>query len=106
MINKDDAEWMAIAVTWIAGLFAFARKTGNTERRIEVLESDVSKIKKEFKTADGEPRLMSFAQHQIIQNACQKRMDERQDNINRRMEQHDEKLDKILEALSSLKSRN
>lgn len=105
-VTKEDATWIALVVSWVVWLFGLGRVYGTLESRVSKNEKDISAIAQKFRTQDGEPRLMSFKAHDKIQSACQKRMDERQAVIDRTMAIHDEKLDKILEAVSALKAHH
>jgi hypothetical protein len=59
---------------WVGTVFGFARKHGRLEHRVNTNTTDIEEIKRMFKTADGEPRLLSFSAHESICSERQKLM--------------------------------
>jgi hypothetical protein len=105
MTEKDGLTAIGFAVTWIAGIFGAGRAYGKLSDKVEKHDTEIAILKMEFKTPSGDQRLMSFDAHDKIQATCQKRMDERHDTLAGRLDKHDEKLDKILEAVSGRRQR-
>ena len=70
---------------------------------IEKINNMIDKLHNCFVTADGEPRLVSFAAHDVMQRVCQDRIAERHEMLAQRLKMHDEKLDRILEDLACLR---
>ena len=99
MIGEKDMTIIGFIITWVAGIFGIGRAYGALATKVEKHDVDISKIKKEFRTIDGDQRLMSFAAHDKLQATCQNNINQRIDTMNGRLDKHDEKLDKILEAV-------
>lgn len=106
MIDKDNVTVGGFVITWIAGVFSAGKLYGivssdikQTKKDLQEAKSEIVTIKREFITSDGDQRLMSFAAHDKIQATCQKRMDDRYVDVQRQLDQHDHKLDKILDAV-------
>ena len=78
---NGDKDWIepvatvgAFITTWVLTAIGVARSHGKLESRVDNTESDMTEIKAMFKTADGEPRLLSFAAHESICSERQKLM--------------------------------
>lgn len=67
---------------------------------------DITKITRKLVNDDGEPILMSYTAHDISQSKCQQLMSERSARMGKRLDGHDQKLDKILEVVSKLEERS
>ena len=101
MTEKDSLTAIGFAITWIAGVFGAGRAYGKLSDKVEKHDTDISALKSEFKKPNGDQRLMSFDAHDRIQATCQQRVNERHDTLAARLDKHDEKLDKILEAVQA-----
>ena len=99
-INRDEVTLLSFLITWAVGIFGAGKLYGNILSKTQKNTDDIVGIKKEFKTTDGEVRLLSYAAHDKIQQACQKIQDERYDHMESRLDRHDKKLDAILDAVS------
>jgi len=102
-LDNEEMNVVGFIVTWVVGLFGFGRAYGSLATKTEKNTQDIAEIQKEFRTVDGDQRLMSFAAHDKIQATCQARMDERHNMLASRLAIHDQKLDKILEAVGGKK---
>lgn len=106
MFDKDNLTIGGMILTWLVGIFGIGKLWGmissdlkQTKKDVQEVKTDIITIKREFITSDGDQRLMSFAAHDKIQAVCQKRMDERYVNMQKRLDKHEDKLDRILEAV-------
>lgn len=95
--------WAATAVAAGKRYQEMKNSISQNRKDIEKLNRMIDKLHSCFVTSEGEPRLVSFAAHDIIQKNCQTRMDERHDRLSDRLQAHDAKLDRILEDLAMLR---
>jgi hypothetical protein len=99
-------EWfsvLGIVATWIAGIFAFGRMYGVLVSKLNQHEMRLSKAEAMFFTKDGDPRLLTYAAHEQIAEACQKNMLNLIHASKERIDRHDEKLDSILTGIGDIK---
>lgn len=99
-INREEVTIIGFVFTWLAGVFGAGKMYATFEARMKKNTDDIETIKQEFKTTDGEVRLLSYAAHDKIQQACQKIQDQRYGHMESRLDRHDKKLDAILDAVS------
>ena len=99
-INRDEVTVISVILTWLIGFFTAGKLYATFDSRAKKNEEDIERIKREFRTTDGEVRLLSYAAHDKIQQACQKIQDERYSHMEARLDRHDKKLDAILDAVS------
>jgi hypothetical protein len=102
-VGKDDITIIGFIFTWLAGIFGYGKIYGGLVNKITSHEKRLDTIQKTFFTSDGEPRLMSYAAHDQISNACQKFMYDKLDNNVKRLDLHDEKLDKVIAGINELR---
>lgn len=86
---------------------ALKKKQENDIQSLEkAYKTDLATVLRKLVNDDGEPLLMSYNAHDISQAKCQRLMDERYQRMGKRLDNHDDKLDKILEVVSALKERS
>lgn len=102
--TEDVVTWVGFLLTWLIGFFGFGRAYGALSARVSRHDQEISDIQKEFKTSEGEQRLVSHSECDKFQNTCQRRIDERHERLVKRIDTHDTKLDQILEGLAELKT--
>jgi hypothetical protein len=105
-IDEKDITIAGFVLTWLAGIFGFGRAYEALSGKVAKHETAIKELQENFVTVDGEPRFVSYMAHDKMQAACQGLMRQRLDSIDDRMNTHDEKLDKLLEGVSSLQGRN
>ena len=95
--------WLGFAVTWAAGIFAFGKIYGQLVSKINNHEQRIGGIEMAFTGSDGEPRILTVPAHEKLQYNCQRHFQSEIDSSKKRIDVHDEKLDKILEGIGELK---
>ena len=78
MDEKETVTWggfiittLGFAGTWAAMIFGGGSRYGSLKEQVDAQGTDIEEIKKLFKTADGEPRLVSFAAFRHMRDECQ-----------------------------------
>jgi hypothetical protein len=104
-IDEKDITIAGFVLTWLAGIFGFGRVYENLSGKVEKHEVAIKELQDNFTTGDGEPRFVSYTAHDKMQASCQGLMRQRLDSIDGRMNVHDEKLDRLLEGVSSLQGK-
>lgn len=104
--DKSILTGIGFVVTWLGAFFAVGRIYGKLTKDVERHDVDIKLIQRHLVNPDGEPLLMSYKAHDVSQAKCQKLMDERYTRMGARLDSHDGKLDKILEAVSALQERS
>jgi len=95
--------WLSFAITWAAGIFAFGKIYGQLVSKINNHDKRISGIEMAFTGSDGEPRILTVPAHDKLQTQCQRHFQGEIDGAKRRIDIHDEKLDKILAGIGELK---
>jgi hypothetical protein len=99
----DWGVWISFGITWVAGIFAFGKIYGQLVSKINNHDGRIVDIEMAFTGADGEPRILTVPAHDKLQANCQRHFQGEIDGARRRIDIHDEKLDKILEGIGELK---
>ena len=95
--------WLSFAITWAAGIFAFGKIYGQLVSKINNHDKRIVNIEMAFTGSDGEPRILTVPAHDKLQANCQRHFQGEIDSNKKRIDIHDEKLDKILEGIGELK---
>jgi hypothetical protein len=95
--------WLSFVITWGAGIFAFGKIYGQLVSKISNHDKRIVSIEMAFTGADGEPRILTVPAHDKLQANCQRHFQGEIDTSKKRIDVHDEKLDKILEGIGELK---
>jgi hypothetical protein len=99
-------EWFSVVgiiATWAAGIFAYGKMYGALVSKLNEHEKRLSKAESMFFNKDGDPRLLTYAAHEQIAEACQKNMLNLIHASKERIDRHDEKLDSILHGIGDIK---
>ena len=95
--------WLSFVITWAGGVFAFGKIYGQLVSKINNHDKRISGIEMAFTGTDGEPRILTVPAHDKLQATCQRHFQGEIDGAKKRIDIHDEKLDKILEGIGDLK---
>jgi hypothetical protein len=95
--------WLSFAITWAAGVFGFGKIYGQLVSKINNHDKRIGGIEMAFTGTDGEPRILTVPAHDKLQANCQKHFQGEIDASKKRIDIHDEKLDKILDGIGELK---
>jgi len=84
--------------SFLVSSFLVGRRVGKAEAKIAEHTTEIAELRGEFKK-DGEPRYVTYAAHDKIQQSCQGLMNMRLGNIEAQIEKQDKKLDLIINHL-------
>ncbi len=111
-VSTEEVTILAIFLGWAGTTFGFGRTYGvlnsrmkGAEKEITDLHKSVNKVLNCFVTADGEPRLVSFAALDKVREPCREENDRRFKAHEKCIEKHDEKLDEILAGIATLNAK-
>jgi len=116
MDEKETVTWggyiitaLGFLATWGAMVFGGGSKYGRLQEQVDAQGIDIEGIKELFTTADGEPRLVSFAALRHIRDECQHHVLSEMNHtgsavigIENDVREIDKKMDKILQQQAIL----
>ena len=112
-VGAEEVTIIGAIVGWAGTTFGFGRAYGALKSRVETTEGDIADLHESvervlrcFVTADGEPRLVSYAALDKIREPCRAGIAQRIEEHEKLIEKHDKKLDKILDGIAALNGKN